>query len=134
MPLYSKQLNSSFSTSGSSTPRESPEGHEKSSIHSNKEKSQLCKKFMENGFCPYQNKCKFAHGSHELRRNHQVNSKYKTKECGVFITQGFCPYGERCNFIHKKVKVEHEYSLIDEELIAICSQTKPGSRLFSLLE
>jgi hypothetical protein len=45
----------------------------------NKEKSQLCKKFVENGYCPYQKKCKFAHGSHELKKNYQTNSKYKTK-------------------------------------------------------
>lgn len=57
---------------------------------------------MEFGFCPYEKKCKFAHGSHELRKNQQVNSKYKTKECGVFLTEGFCMYGERCNFIHAK--------------------------------
>ena len=25
-------------------------------------KSQLCKKFMEHGYCPYDKKCKFAHG------------------------------------------------------------------------
>ena len=29
-----------------------------------KEKSELCKKFMEKGDCPYGFKCKFAHGSH----------------------------------------------------------------------
>ncbi len=34
---------------------------------------------MQNKFCPYKNKCKFAHGSHELRKNSQLNSKYKTK-------------------------------------------------------
>lgn len=29
-----------------------------------KEKSELCKKFMERGSCPTGDKCKFAHGSH----------------------------------------------------------------------
>lgn len=29
-----------------------------------KQKSQLCRGFIEAGFCPYQNRCKFAHGSH----------------------------------------------------------------------
>ncbi len=57
---------------------ESPvKSHKKSSSHSTdesadesgeikvgKEKSQLCKRFMENGYCPYEKKCKFAHGSH----------------------------------------------------------------------
>ena len=57
---------------------------------------------MEQGFCPYQKKCKFAHGSQELRKDQQFNSKYKTKECGVFLEGGCCMYGERCNFIHQR--------------------------------
>ncbi len=68
-----------------------------------KEKSQLCKKFVENGYCPYEKKCKFAHGLHELKKNQQTNSKYKTKTCGGFLQDGFCPYGNRCNFIHPAV-------------------------------
>ena len=60
---------------------------------------------MEKGFCPYHSKCKFAHGSHELRRNEEMNFKYKTKECGAFFKQGTCAYGDRCNFLHsKKIK------------------------------
>ena len=68
-----------------------------------KEKSQLCKKFVENGYCPYEKKCKFAHGLHELKKNQQANSKYKTKTCGGFLQEGYCPYGNRCNFIHPPV-------------------------------
>ena len=30
-------------------------------------KTELCRKFMENGSCPYGKKCQFAHGYHELR-------------------------------------------------------------------
>lgn len=67
---------------------------------SDKVKSQLCKRFMEKGYCPYEKRCKFAHGSHELRKNHEVNSKYKTKECGSFAELHYCVYGDRCNFIH----------------------------------
>lgn len=55
---------------------------------------------MENGYCPYEKRCKFAHGSQELRKNDQLNSKYKTKECGSFKNHQFCAYGDRCNFIH----------------------------------
>jgi hypothetical protein len=65
-----------------------------------KEKSQLCKKFIENGCCPYKTRCKFAHGLHELKKNQQANCKYKTKLCGVFLEEGACCYGNRCNFIH----------------------------------
>ena len=54
-----KAQDDSISTSGSSTPKKPyrAENHLK-------EKSELCRKFMEFGYCPYQKKCKFAHGSH----------------------------------------------------------------------
>ena len=29
-----------------------------------KHKTELCKNFPENGYCPYAKKCRFAHGSH----------------------------------------------------------------------
>lgn len=56
---------------------------------------------MEFGYCPYQRNCKFAHGSHELKKNNNLNSKYKTKECGAFVHDCQCRFGDRCNFIHK---------------------------------
>ena len=58
-----------------------------------KEKSELCKKYMEKGECPYGYKCKFAHGSHELRQNNSQNCKYKTKECLTFFQSSHCRYG-----------------------------------------
>lgn len=134
MQRYGKDLNCSVSTTGSSSPRESPDYFLKNSSFSNKEKSQLCKRFMENGYCPYERKCKFAHGCEELKRNQETNSKYKTKECGVYINQGYCPYGDRCNFIHQKVRIEQEMKSIDEEFIAIRSSGGNSSRLLKLLE
>jgi len=63
--LDKKALDCSVSTEGSSSPRDyEPCNYGKSSIRKDKEKSQLCKKYLENGFCPYEKKCKFAHGSH----------------------------------------------------------------------
>ena len=67
-----------------------------------KQKSDLCWKFMEHGSCPYEDKCKFAHGSHELKTKNPVNPKYKTKECNAFSNHDACPFGIRCNFIHIK--------------------------------
>lgn len=101
----------------------------------NKEKSQLCKKFMQNGCCPYQKKCKFAHGSHELRKNHNLNSKYKTKQCGIFLSEGCCLFGDRCNFIHPnsetlKLKLESTYDSGFQEVRAEC---RVQSRLLNLL-
>ena len=75
-----KHLATSLSTQESHSPNNTPK-----CSYLNKEKSELCRKFMEKGFCPYQKKCKFAHGSHELKRNNAMNSKYKTKECGAFF-------------------------------------------------
>ena len=60
-----KQQNYSPSTQDSASPRDHPSYNcPKSSIRKDKEKSQLCKKYLEFGFCPYEKKCKFAHGSH----------------------------------------------------------------------
>ena len=101
--LQKKSMNYSPSTEDSASPRNHQQDYyHKSSIRKDKEKSQLCKKYLEFGFCPYEKKCKFAHGSHELRKNQMPNSKYKTKECGIFLTEGHCMYGQRCNFIHKQ--------------------------------
>ena len=74
----SKQLSHSLSTEES--PRERPQ-----CVNFHKEKSQLCKKFIENGYCPYEKRCKFAHGLHELKKNDQMNCKYKTKVCVGFL-------------------------------------------------
>jgi butyrate response factor 1 len=55
---------------------------------------------MENGYCPYEKRCKFAHGLEELKKNDQANCRYKTRPCGGYLHEGFCTYGNRCNFIH----------------------------------
>lgn len=84
-----------------STREDSPNLSSSSSGEWIKEKSELCKKFMERGYCPYGDKCKFAHGSHQLKQNNGENAKYKTKECFTFFNGGHCKYGDRCNFVHQ---------------------------------
>lgn len=70
--------------------------------HSNfKLKNELCRNFLQYGYCRYNTKCQFAHGIDELRQNSAVNMKYKTKICQSFMNKGHCQYGERCNFLHK---------------------------------
>lgn len=131
-----KELNYSPSTEDSASPR----GHQqiaysKPSIKKDKEKSQLCKKFIEFGFCPYEKKCKFAHGSHELKKNQQPNCRYKTKECGVFLTEGSCMYGERCNFIHAKpaCTCSHQHVRFDAGFQEVKAEGRLQSRLLGLL-
>lgn len=67
-----------------------------------KVKSELCRKFMEYGYCPYEDRCTFAHGPEELRQNQNPNTLYKTKKCFAFFGGGFCKYGERCNYLHTR--------------------------------
>ena len=68
-----------------------------------KYKTELCKKFQSTGFCPYGNKCQFAHGKEELiSKFHGVN--YKKEKCKSFYQKGYCPYGNRCNFQHDERK------------------------------
>ena len=70
---------------------------------SEKYKTELCKKFQSTGFCPYGNKCRFAHGKEELITKIQ-NANYKKEKCKSFYEKGYCPYGIRCNFQHDERK------------------------------
>lgn len=62
-PSRQPQKELSLETDDSGSPRDMSR-QTVTAIKPSNEKSQLCKKFMENGNCPYQKKCKFAHGSH----------------------------------------------------------------------
>ncbi len=62
-------------------------------------KTELCRPFLDNGFCKYGDKCQFAHGEMDLRCLPR-HPKYKTELCRTYHTRGFCPYGMRCHFIH----------------------------------
>lgn len=63
-------------------------------------KNELCRNYLRTGFCPYNDKCQFAHGTTELRQNLDHNARYKTKKCLAFFRDCYCVYGERCNFLH----------------------------------
>lgn len=74
-----------------------------------KYKTELCKSWMETNFCPYGNRCRYAHGQEELVAKVK-NVNYKKKLCKSFFKNGFCPYGNRCNFMHsEKQKVQTSY-------------------------
>jgi len=65
-----------------------------------KYKSEICKNFEIQGFCPYGDKCDYAHGIHELRMVNHIQSN-KLIKCRYFFLNGFCLYGKRCQFSHK---------------------------------
>ncbi|XP_068115938.1 uncharacterized protein [Hyperolius riggenbachi] len=67
--------------------------------HSLRYKTELCKRYAENGFCAYKNRCLFAHGLSDLRPPFQ-HPKYKTELCRSYHILGTCSYGPHCLFIH----------------------------------
>lgn len=65
-------------------------------------KTEMCRTWIETGVCPYNEKCRFAHGKKELHDKVIVGRNYKQKECKSFHTKGFCNYGSRCHFKHEQ--------------------------------
>jgi len=90
---------------------------------------------MEYRVCPYEGRCKFAHGTAELLSNQQANNKYKTKMCENYNKKGCCLYGARCNFIHQDAsKVQNKNrEEISIELGVIKLSSRGRSRLLLLL-
>jgi len=65
-------------------------------------KTELCRTWVEKNFCPYKEKCRFAHGKKDLHDKIISSKNYKQKECMSFYQKGFCPYGPRCHFKHEE--------------------------------
>lgn len=74
-------------------------------------KTELCTSFQISGYCPYGTRCKFAHGSTELRpvpANYSSSAGggrprsalYKTELCKSFSKNGHCSYHDRCQYAH----------------------------------
>ncbi|KAJ3277778.1 hypothetical protein HK104_002978, partial [Borealophlyctis nickersoniae] len=90
-------------------------------------KTRLCERFETEGFCPYGNRCTFAHGTVELRlrptftgeaekKDGPENPLYKTRLCERFMKEGFCQYGPRCNFAHSELRDRPHNPKEDEEI------------------
>lgn len=78
-----------------------------------KYKTELCRTYEEKGFCPYSNKCRFAHGSHELVA--KENDENKKRKCNGFWNNGCCSYGRRCKFGHEERGWENAACLLGLE-------------------
>jgi hypothetical protein len=78
--------------------------YENSTKEEVKYKTELCRTWIENNYCPYNEKCRFAHGRKELHDKTGNTKNYKLKDCKTFQTKGFCPYGYRCQFKHDERK------------------------------
>jgi butyrate response factor 1 len=67
-------------------------------------KTELCNKW-EQGACPYADRCRFAHGLHEMRPVIR-HPRYKTEVCRMVLNGQVCPYGHRCHFRHSLTAAE----------------------------
>ncbi len=67
-------------------------------------KTELCKTFMDTGFCAYGNKCRFAHGKEDLFQKLVGHPKYRKSDCITFHSNGYCNYGQRCHFRHHELR------------------------------
>ncbi len=82
------------------------ESLDKSKESVTKYKTELCRKWVEHNYCPYREKCRFAHGKKDLHEKLINNKNYKQKECNSFHTKGYCPYGPRCHFKHDERRID----------------------------
>lgn len=62
-------------------------------------KTELCDSYMKFSYCPYGNKCQFAHGENELKRVSRP-ANWRSKPCANWTKFGSCRYGNRCCFKH----------------------------------
>ena len=66
-----------------------------------KEKTEICKFWLNGQDCKFGAECAFAHGEHELMKKTHVASKFRMTLCKSYMTgEGFCQYGVRCQFSH----------------------------------
>jgi hypothetical protein len=68
-------------------------------------KTEMCKNWEKSKSCPYQKKCKFAHGREEMQmKDKEKNPNYKRKDCIGFFKYWNCSYGRRCCNKHDERK------------------------------
>ena len=96
---------------------------ERESIKDPKYKTELCKSFETTGNCVYSNKCRFAHGKHELILKSQILQNYKIKKCISFHKLGYCAYGKRCHFLHHEKNIHEIKRSYFSFLLAIYTNT-----------
>lgn len=102
---YQNHLNN-MNNANNNNPNNTGMNSHHNSNHNNKNKTdkslfktELCATFQKTGFCPYNDKCQFAHGLDELKAAPK-SRKWKTKMCKNWIEKGHCRYGKRCCYKH----------------------------------
>jgi len=66
-----------------------------------KEKTEICKFWLNGEDCKFGTECAFAHGNDELVKKTHVASKFRMTLCKSYMTGNhYCQYGVRCQFCH----------------------------------
>ena len=66
-----------------------------------KQKTEICKFWLNGGECKFGPTCCFAHGESELLKKTHVPSKFRMSFCKSYMQAPFyCQYGTRCQFCH----------------------------------
>lgn len=95
-----------------------------------KYKTEMCKNWEKYSTCPYNNKCRFAHGKEELMvKEAEANPNYRAKDCLNFFKYGYCSYGRRCCFKHDERKLNEMNLHTDIFVILKRSNPEGNSRL-----
>lgn len=61
-------------------------------------KTELCRNWTVLGRCPYGSRCRFAHGTDDLRPS--ARREGRRLACREYAVTGACEHGERCRFAH----------------------------------
>lgn len=67
-----------------------------------KERTEICKFWLNGQECKFGEECAFAHGSEQLLKKTHVASKFRMTLCKSYL-HGNCQYGSRCQFSHPSV-------------------------------
>ena len=97
-----------------------------------KHKTELCKTHSELGYCNYGDKCRFAHGKHELVQV-TVNQQLRKRRCNGYWGKGICSYGVRCQFGHQEDRTEDKL-ILQMGKGFVSTGIKQHSRLLRLLQ
>ncbi|KAL0227628.1 hypothetical protein RCL1_003772 [Eukaryota sp. TZLM3-RCL] len=70
-------------------------------------KTELCRSWVEQGYCQFGPSCHFAHDVKELRPK-LAHPKLKTVNCTGFHRHPYiCLYGNRCRFVHNETPLRN---------------------------
>lgn len=127
------------STASDASESSSPERYRRNVRHIQKtipakHKTELCKSFSELGSCRYGEKCRFAHGVHELKKLSIPNENYRKRPCKNWES-GECRYGMRCQFRHlQQLDWEINAALAGLTSLACPNEGHNQSRLLNILK